>query len=381
MTLHAAVHNRAMLLAPVLLTLAACGAAPPAEAPLSEQALAAVTAEAGAPRDQLARAVDDLFTVPGLGETRAVVVMANGKIAAERYAPGYDKDTRFISWSMAKTVTAVLVGMLVADGKLSLDAPAPVPLWQRPGDPRGEITLKHLLQMRSGLRHTEMGDPPYESSEVRMLFLDGRDDMAKWAEEQPLEAEPGRVFEYSSNTSAILANIAARALTASDKPEARRKAVADYLQVRLFGPLGMTSMVPEFDASGTLIGGSLMHATARDWAKLGEFLRLKGRAPGGEQLVPSRWIEAMVAPSPASPHYGFQTWLNRPIPGTPPGEHPLFPDRAPQSLFSLIGHMGQYVLVSPEQRVTLVRLGHSDAQERPPMLQQAADILELYPQR
>lgn len=381
MTLRAAACNRAILFAPVLLSLAACSAAPPADKPLSPEALAAVNKDAGAPRDQLARQIDDLFAQPGLGETRAVVVMADGKLAAERYGPGYDRDTRFVSWSMAKTVTGVLIGMLVADGLLALDSPAPVPLWQRPGDPRAEITLRHLLQMRSGLRHTESGDPPYESSEVRMLFLDGRDDMAKWAEEQPLEAEPGKQFEYSSNTSVILADIAARALTASDKPEARRKAVADYLQERLFGPLGMTSMVPEFDASGTLIGGSLMHATARDWAKFGEFLRLKGRAPGGEQLVPSRWVEAMVTPSPASPHYGFQTWLNRPIPGAPAGEHPLFPDRAPQSLFSLIGHMGQYVLVSPGQRVTLVRLGHSDAAERPPMLQQAADILELYPQR
>lgn len=381
MTLGSPAHNRAALLAPALLMLAACGSTPPGQATLSEAALAAVTADAGAPKDQLARSIDDLFTMPGLGETRAVVVMANGKLAAERYGPGYDKDTRFISWSMAKTVTGVLIGMLVADGKLSLDAPAPVPLWQRPGDPRAEITVRQLLQMRSGLRHTEAGDPPYESSEVRMLFLDGRDNMAKWAEEQPLEAEPGKLFEYSSNTSVILADIAARALTTSDKPEARRKAVADYLQVRLFGPLGMTSMVPEFDASGTLIGGSLMHATARDWAKLGEFLRLKGRAPGGEQLVPQRWVEAMVTPSPRSPHYGFQTWLNRPIPGTPASEHPLFPDRAPQSLFSLIGHMGQYVLVSPSQRVTLVRLGHSDSMERPPMLQQAADVLELYPAR
>jgi CubicO group peptidase (beta-lactamase class C family) len=381
MTLDAAAFNRALCCAPALLLLAACGAAPPEEAPLSEDALAAVTDNAGAPKDQLARQIDDLFTTEGIGETRAVVVMANGKIAAERYGEGYGKDTRFISWSMAKTVTGVLIGMLVADGKLSLDAPAPVPLWQRPGDPRAEITLRHLLQMRSGLRHTESGDPPYESSEVRMLFLDGRDNMAKWAEEQPLEAEPGKVFEYSSNTSVILADIAARALTDSDKPEARRKAVADYLQVRLFGPLGMTSMVPEFDVSGTLIGGSLMHATARDWAKLGEFLRLKGRAPGGEQLVPIRWVEAMVTPSPASPHYGFQTWLNRPIPGAPANEHPLFPDRAPKSLFSLIGHMGQYVLVSPEQRVVLVRLGHSDSAQRPPMLQQAADILDLYPQR
>jgi CubicO group peptidase (beta-lactamase class C family) len=381
MTSSSAVLNRAPFLAPVLLMLAGCGAAVPVDAPLTEDALAAVTKDAGAPRDQLARQIDDLFTQPGLGETRAVVVMADGKLAAERYGPGYGPDTRFVSWSMAKTVTAVLIGMLVADGKLSLDAPAPIPLWQRPGDPRAEITLRHLLQMRSGLRHTESGDPPYESSEVRMLFLDGRDNMAKWAEEQPLEAEPGKMFEYSSNTTVILADIAARALTTSDKPEARRKAVAEYLQFRLFGPLGMTSMVPEFDASGTLIGGSLMHATARDWAKLGEMLRRKGRAPGGEQLVPQRWVEAMVEPSPVSPQYGLQTWLNRPIPGRAPEDHPLFPDRAPQSLFSLIGHMGQYVLVSPSQRVTMVRLGHSDAAERPPMLQQAADVLGLYPQR
>jgi CubicO group peptidase (beta-lactamase class C family) len=383
MTLRAAVLNRALPLAPALLALAGCGAAPVADAPLSDAAKAAVTSDAGAPKDRLAREIDDLFTKPGLGETRAVVVMANGKIAAERYGPGYTRDTRFVSWSMAKTVTSVLIGMLVADGLLALDAPAPVPQWQRQGDPRAEITLRHLLQMRSGLRHTESGDPPYESAEVRMLFLDGRDDMAKWAEEQPLEAEPGKQFEYSSNTTVILADIAARALTASDTPEARRKAVADYLQQRLFGPLGMASMVPEFDASGTLIGGSLMHATARDWAKLGEFLRRKGAAPGGEQLVPQRWVEAMVTPSPRSPHYGFQTWLNRPAGQGEGGdeESPLFPDRAPASLFSLIGHMGQYVLVSPSQRVTLVRLGHSDSEQRPPMLQQAADVLELYPER
>lgn len=381
MSIYPDIHTHRIWFAPALLMLAACDPAPALDAPLSEAALAAVTTDAGAPKDQLARAIDDLFTRAGLGETRAVVVMANGKLAAERYGAGYGKDTRFISWSMAKTITSVLIGMLVADGKLSLDAPAPVPLWQRPGDPRAEITLRHLLQMRSGLRHTEAGDPPYESSEVRMLFLDGRDNMARWAEEQPLEAEPGKVFEYSSNTSVILADIAARALTDSTSPDARRKAVADYLQERLFAPLGMASMVPEFDASGTLIGGSLMHATARDWAKFGEFLRRKGRAPSGEQLVPQRWVEAMVTPSPASPHYGLQTWLNRPIPGAEPGEHPLFPDRAPNTLFALIGHMGQYVLVAPSQRVTLVRLGHSDSAQRPPMLQQAADILDLYPQR
>ena len=364
---------------PALAALSACGEAPASErAPLTQFALSAVTDDAGAPTEELAREVDDLFTKEGLGETRAVLVMQDGKIAAERYGDGYNEETRFISWSMAKTVTAVLVGMLVADGRLSLDEPAPVPQWQRTGDPRSEITLRHLLQMCSGLDHTEAGDPPYDSSEVRMLFLDGRDDMAQWAKEQPLEAEPGERFEYSSNTTVILADIVARSLTDSTDPETRRKAVSDFMQTRLFGPLGMTSMVPEFDASGTLIGGSLMHATARDYAKFGEFMRADGRTVEGVQLVPSQWIEKMIEPSPASEHYGFQTWMNRPNPKLESG-HPLFPDRAPQSLFAMIGHMGQYVLVSPEQKVTMVRLGHSDSSERPPMLQEAADVLELYP--
>ncbi len=364
----------------LLPALSSCGDVPLGPAPLSEDALAAITADAGAPTSELAREVDDLFTHEGLGETRALVLMQDGKVAAERYSPGYGPDTRFVSWSMAKTVTAVMIGMLVADGRLRLDEHAPVELWHRSGDARGEITLRQLLQMRSGLRHTEAGDPPYESSEVRMLFLDGRDDMARWAEEQPLEAEPGAKFEYSSNTSVILADIAARALTDSEDPEIRRRAVADFLEARLFAPLGMTSMAPEFDASGTLIGGSLIHGTARDWARLGEFLRRKGTGPGGEQLVPSRWVEQMVTPSPRSPQYGFQTWLNRPL-DDPEEEHPLFPDRAPASLFSLIGHMGQYVIVSPQQRLTVVRLGHSNTQERIAMLQQLADVIELYPVR
>ena len=357
-------------------SLVGCGGPGPAEEPeLSAEALAAVTENPGAPSKALAREVDDLFTQEGLGETRALIVMKDGKIAAERYADGYDAETRFISWSMAKTVTAIMIGQLVGDGLLRLDQPAPVPRWQRSGDPRADITLRHLLQMRSGLEHTEAGDPPYESSEVRMLFLDGRDDMADYATAQPPEAEPGEKFEYSSNTTVILADIAARALSDADHAEARRRAVSDYLHARLFEPLGATSMVPEFDRAGTLIGGSLMHANARDWAKLGELLRTKG-SYRGEQLVPRSWVAEMVKPSPVSPQYGLQTWLNRP---TGEAEHPLFPDRAPHSAFSMIGHMGQYVFVSPEQGLTVVRLGHSNREERIAMLQQLADIVELYP--
>ena len=349
----------------------------PEPPPLTREALAAVAKAPGAPTKELAREVDDLFAKGGLGETRALVVMHGGYIAAERYAPGYGPETRFVSWSMAKTVTAVMIGMLIADGRLRLDQSAPIPRWQRPGDPRGEITIRQLLQMRSGLRHCEACDPPYESSEVRMLFLDGRDDMAAFAESQPLEAEPGAKFEYSSSTTVILADIAARALTRSSNPDVRRKAVLDYLESRLFRPLGMTSIVPEFDRAGTLIGGSLIHGTARDWARFGDFLRNKG-SYRGVQIVPRRWIEFMATPSPRRENYGAQIWLNR---GAPKDDDPLFGARGPKSLFAMIGHMGQYVLVAPDRQLVVARLGHSDEVERPPMVQELADIVELYPPR
>ena len=355
--------------------LSGCSSGPAAPEPLSQEALAAVAKSPGAPTKELARAVDDAFTAEGVGETRAVVVMHGGYIAAERYAPGYGPDTRFVSWSMAKTVTAVMIGMLIADGRLHLDEAPPIPRWRRPGDPRGEITLRHLLQMRSGLRHSESSDPPYESGEVRMLFLDGRDDMADFAESQPLEAEPGVKFEYSSNTTVILADIAARALTRSDDPDTRRRAVLDYLESRLFRPLGMTSMVPEFDRSGTLIGGSLIHGTARDWARFGDFLRNKGSYRGA-QLVPRRWIEFMTTPSPRRGNYGAQTWLNR---DAPEGDDPLFGDRGPKSLFAMIGHMGQFTLVAPDRKLVVVRLGHSDSEQIPRAVEELADIVELYP--
>ncbi|MBA4086623.1 MAG: serine hydrolase [Novosphingobium sp.] len=341
--------------------------------PVSEEALKAVVKEPGTSREKLARAVDALFA-PEMGETRAVIVMKNGRIVAERYAEGYHENTRFVSWSMAKSVTGVMIGMLVSDGRLRLDETAPVPAWQRPGDPRGEITLRQLLQMRSGLRHSEAIDPVYESDEVRMLFLDGRDDMARYAEDQPLEAEPGRKFEYSSATSVILADLAARVLSPAPNPENRRQAVADYLRTRLFEPAGMKSMLPEFDASGTLIGGSLIHGTARDWAKFGEFLRNKGSVKGA-QIIPRQWIEFMVTPSPREAQYGAQIWLNR----TPTnGDSSLVPERGPKDLFACIGHLGQYVMVSPSRGLTVVRLGKTQDDKLAPLVDGLADVVALY---
>ena len=360
-----------LLMLPALIGCGSSGKAPPPP-PLSAAAMAAVVDKPGANREALARAVDDLFARDDMAETRAVLVLKDGRIVAQRYGPGYHENTRFISWSMAKTVTAVMIGMLVADGRLRLDEGVPIPAWQRPGDARGEITLRQLLQMRSGLKHVEEGDPPYDADTVRMLFLDGRDNMAAYAEAQPLEHEPGKRFEYSSSTTVILADLAARSLTTSQDPAERARIVSDYLKTRLFDPLGMNSMVPEFDAAGTLIGGSLIHGTARDWARFGEFMRERG-AVQGAQLVPSSWIDFMTAPSPANRGYGAQTWLNRPQPGGAPLWAGL-----PAGVFSLNGHVGQFVVVSRSNAVTVVRLGKTPDSSHQPVREGIVRIVQLF---
>jgi CubicO group peptidase (beta-lactamase class C family) len=207
-----------------------------------------------------------------------------------------------------------------------------------------------------------------------MLFLDGRDDMAAYAENQPLESEPGRKFEYSTASSVILADLAARVLSPAPDPESRRRAVAEYLRTRLFEPAGMKSMLPEFDRAGTLIGGSLIHGTARDWARFGEFLRHKGSVKGA-QIMPRQWIDFMVTPSPREAQYGAQIWLNRRATN---GEPALFPDRGPKDLFACVGHLGQYVLVSPSSGLTVVRLGKTQDDQRALVVDRLADIVALY---
>lgn len=374
--------SRAIALSPSLLAvllLAACGQdGPPPPPPLAAEALAAVVADPGVPREPLARAVDDLFTNDAAGETRALIVMHQGAIVAERYGEGYSAETPLTGWSMAKSVTGVLIGMMVADGRVRLDDPAPIARWQRAGDPRGGITLRHLLQMRSGLRHAEGADPVHESNEVQMLFLEGRDDMAAWAEVQPPAAAPGKSFVYSTPTSIILSGIATDLLAPEGSPASRQRAMAEFLQTRLADPLGMTSMRGEYDAAGTLVGGSMIWATARDWGRFGEFLR-NGGSVKGAQIVPRGWITFMTSSSPASPDYGAMVWLNKP--SETPDRDVLFADRGPEDAFAAVGHLGQYVIVAKDRALTIVRLGKTDGEGRAALVSELADIVELYAPR
>ncbi|MBA38889.1 MAG: serine hydrolase [Sphingobium sp.] len=307
----------------------------------------------------LRAAIDPLFDDEAMGQTRALLVMRDGNIVAERYAPGFGPDTKLLAWSMAKTVTGVLAGLMVADGRLALDAPVPVPAWSQPGDPRGKITLRQLLTMSSGIDHVEDGDPVTAGDTVRMLFQDGAQDMAAYAEAKPLAHAPGESFAYSTGSTMILSDLMTRMLTNSEDPDVRRRAMQMFIDGRLKAPGRLPSLTPEYDAHGTMIGGSILHMTARDYGRFGELLRRRGRTPAGHQILPEKWIDLMTTPSQRNPAYGLHIWLNRNS-----DESALMPGQAPESLFGCVGHNGQYILISPSQRLTVVRIGMSPRKEQ-----------------
>lgn len=360
--------------------LSGCAASEPAAPPVKSAAdLAYIADTSPVGKAALDAAIAPLFEDAALAETRALLIMHRGQIIAERYGPGYDAKTKFISWSMAKSFTAALIGMLVADGRLVLDDPAPVPAWQRPGDPRGGITLRHLLHMSAGLDHEESGSTEgrsvYDADTNRMLFLDGAQDMAAYAEARPLEAKPGEQFEYSTATSMILADIVTRTLTDSNDAKVRRDTAWQFIKGRLLEPLDMNDTVFEFDAHGTFLGGSIIQATARDYAKFGELLRNKGARKGAQHLTVG-WVDFMRTPSANDPAYAGHIWLNR---ARPEGRGDVLFPGAPDSVFDARGHLGQFIIISPEQQLTVVRLGKTQDDVLGPVNAQLGRLIALFP--
>lgn len=316
----------------------------------------------------ISRLANEAFGASGQGDTRVLLVAQDGQVRLHRMAPGYTDKTRFVSWSMAKTVTAIALGVLVDEGKIDIDAPAPVKAWRTVTDGRETITTRHLLNMTSGLKHQEGGEggqPIEHSDTVRMLFTDGAQNAAAYAIARPLAHSPGAHWQYSTATTHILADIIANQISPETAPDRRRVSVARWFHERLWTPLGITSAEWDFDNAGLFLGGSMLHMTALDYLKLGQFMLDRGVAPDGTRLLSERWIDVMLTKAAAANnnHYAGHLWLNTgPADGQPPV---LFHPKGGAKTFGMIGHLGQYVVVVPEVKTVIVRLGKSVTAERP----------------
>jgi CubicO group peptidase (beta-lactamase class C family) len=332
--------------------------------------------EAGAPSGhvdaaKLQAVIDEAFTEPDpehLRRTRALVVVQDGRIVAERYAPGFSPTTPLPGWSMTKTVAGVLIGTLVKAGKLAPEQKGLVAEWRSAGDPRAEITLDQLLRMTSGLRFSENYGDPLEDVAL-MLFA--RADGAAFAIDKPLEVTPGTRWRYSSGTSNILSRVIRIAVGGEQ----------DYLgypRHALFDRIGMHSALIEPDSSGTLVTSSFMYASARDWARLGEFL-LRDGVWNGDRILPDGWVKYMATVTPQSKRgdFGAHLWVKVPPPFNGTAAERL---RIPSDAFHAVGYEGQFVSVIPSRRMVVVRLGLSRFERAWNHDAFLAGLLEAFPQ-
>jgi CubicO group peptidase (beta-lactamase class C family) len=297
---------------------------------------------------RLQKALDAAFAEPTEAspkKTRAIVVVYDGRLVAERYAAGFHKDMPILGWSMSKSVTNALVGIQVKNRLLNIQAPAPVPEWQKPDDPRREITLDQLLRMSDGLEFEESYLPPDDTT--RMLYQSHG--FAEYAAGQPLVAKPDTQWNYSSGSANLVARIV-RQTAEQSYPH-----YYDFIRNELFYKIGMYSAVMEPDSSGTFVGSSYTFATPRDWARFG-LLYLQDGIWQGERILPPGWVKYSTTPTPQAPRgeYGALFWLNAGSPANP--EDRRWPS-APRDAFAALGFQEQKVIVIPSKKLVLVRFG------------------------
>jgi hypothetical protein len=325
----------------------------PAEEPRGPSLLPPIAGDAVvAPTDPaLKAALDRAFAEPGSGPhryTRAIVIVKDGRVIAERYAPGYGIATPQIGWSMTKSVTNALLGILVREGKLDMTAPAPVAAWQ--GDAHHAITPDNMLRMASGL---EFGQSLY--SDWQSMFDPSSQmefdvpDMAAMAEKAPVTHAPGAFFTYSNGNTLLLSRIVRE--KAGNTPEAFLR----FAHRALFDKLGMEHVTFEFDDAGTPIGASHMWATARDWARFGVLFADDG-VVGGERILPQGWVDYSARPTPGSGlvGYGAGWWTNR---GAGDAARTRVAAGMPADSFMARGTQGQFIIVVPRRKLVIVKLG------------------------
>jgi hypothetical protein len=293
----------------------------------------------------LKAALDHAFAEPSeppMRRTKAVVVVRDGRVIAERYAPGIGIDTPLPSFSMTKSVINALLGIMTQQGLTSPSLPAPIPEWHGANDPRREIEVGHLMRMTSGLALDETGDPRNPSEQMFQ-----HDDMAAFAVKAPLIAAPGKRWAYSSASTQILARIIREAVGGPEQ-------TLTYAWRELFNPLGMRNVTLEFDGSGTLQGANNMLASARDWARFG-LLYLDDGKIGGKRILHPEWVE-FITWTTLDTDYAAGFWTNR-------SEHPNAVGRVragiPRDAYYASGNLGQRCVIIPSQHMVVVRMGDS----------------------
>jgi CubicO group peptidase (beta-lactamase class C family) len=302
--------------------------------------------QAGVDMTKINAALDEAFSEPGpdkLRRTRAVLIVHDEKIIAERYAEGFNEDSKLIGWSMTKSITNALVGILVKKGKLNIDDPAPVAGWA--GDDRKNITLNDLMHASSGLEWVENYGGP--SGATNMLFK--KKDMGIFAADFPVVNKPGEVFYYSSGTTNIISRIVRE--TVGDENYYR------FPYEELFYKIGMFNTTIETDAGGTFVGSSYSYGPARDWARFG-LLYLNDGVWNGERILPEGWVKYTTTPAIGADRgqYGAQFWLNAGARNDVNNRY--YPD-APTDLFWADGFEGQNVFVLPSKNLVIVKMGLS----------------------
>ncbi len=304
--------------------------------------------------EALAAALDRAFADPSsppFKRTRAIVVVKDGRIIAERYAAGIGIDTPLLGFSSTKSVISALTGILVRQGKLKLDQPAPVAAWQSPTDPRQAITVDQLLRHTAGLAlgsslQASLGAALEPVNQMKFMETD----MASFAEAASLETAPGTAWNYHDGNYLILSKLIL------DATGGKPADVLRFARNELFGPLGMRHVTLEFDGAGTPEGSSQMLASARDWARFGQ-LYLNDGVVGGKRILPEGWVKYSASPVPnAFVGYGAGFWTNL---GDSFGAHYRVENGWPRDAFFAKGSIGQYVIVIPSQHLVIARFGRT----------------------
>lgn len=285
---------------------------------------------------------------PAEALTAAFVVTWRGRLIGERYGEGITAQTPLESWSMGKSLTATLMGVLIQQGAYRLSQPAPIPEWQQPGDPRARIRIADILQMSSGLRFKAPQDPDYDPAGTypdHLYVYTGSVNSFEYAATRPLQWPPGTIGRYH-NSDPVLTNYLIRLAV-----EKRGEEYHPFPQRALFDKLGIRTMVMETDPFGNFLTQGYELASGRDWARLGN-LYLQDGVWNGERLLPEGFVTFVSSVAPAwgadgRPIYGGFFWLNR---------QDAFP--VPRDAFYMAGAGGQTTLIIPSHDLVVVRLGH-----------------------